>query len=87
MESLKAFAEPFEEFLRQAFELGTIPHVDIEFDVWVLKCVRLCLSRSGLRYVTDFGVCSGKELLQGAQCSKIVFNVLLEGYRGRLDTF
>jgi hypothetical protein len=84
LESLEDFAGPFGEFLRRAAELGSIPHVDIEFDEWVLKCTMLCLRESGVPIVREVGSTFKVELGGGARRSMVVAVVLLQGYRDRL---
>jgi hypothetical protein len=87
MEGFQQFAEPFEDFLRRAAELGTIPDADIVFEVWVFKCIRLCLTHSGLIKMVDIRQCACRELYEGALCSKAVAKVLLRGYKGRASRF
>ena len=84
LETFESFVEPFEEFLRRAAELHTIPYVDIEFDAWVLKCITACLTASGVNSVREAGFRSGQELSEGVRCSIIVADLLLRGYEDRL---
>jgi hypothetical protein len=70
----------FEGFICRAAELHTIPYVDIEFDAWVLKCVTVCLTASGVNSVREAEFRSSQELSEGVRCSIIVADLLLRGY-------
>lgn len=84
LEGLEDFVGPFEEFLRTAAELGTIPDVDVEFGKWVLKCIRLCLTKSEIAALRGPGCSSWVELCDGVRRSMVVAAVLRRGFVDRL---
>jgi hypothetical protein len=61
------FAEPFEDFMRRVVELGTIPQAEIAFEAWALKCIRLCLTVSGVDVMLETGRCLVHDLRNGTR--------------------